>query len=954
MKDINLALQDGGVLNSVYDKIYNCRVVKPTYHKNAVSSQKIMLDKRLGLTEDFWKPNYKFTDTILVDWEKYYYWIDNSTSKWYISNKDWLHIYEVPVDSESPVKISRGIWAGWQLIKDGTESWNALAPAYVASIPVWASDEVKIIHDDNVAKQKLQPSYKDTDTDNGWFIKLTVSWASAGQYITFTSWILKGTTNKIWYSDWTDIYILGTNIRWTLPETDVQYRVFSESRETIVVWASDWLHVVSITDRDDSTQNKYIISLATWIFDHWTFKVDWHDVFVTTNDPTAAIAEIDALLPATYTLELIDDLIHIERDDGSIINFSELYTWVLVDSQMIGWDRYWVRGFWGIVFEIDGHEIVSYATAWDDNTAENTSFVNGRYRNLSDEDKDIEYQYFYKNDMLNDINSKLPAGYTWTIVSVGWESEVTHRESYDSEWYRYWRSRTYGHDKRLFIKKDDNSSISVNKKEFYYSFAYFDDRSKTVAWYTWISLHINDKTFTVNVSNNHYHHGIGSSLRALVAADPDLRVSAYGYDSDRDDGWFLVSYRNGDPVNMSMSYPGTDPWETYASNYTTTYADERYTSAAEYSNIVNTININAVNAYWVKTIVDEPIIDVVNYNGVIHAMTKQSIYFSRLTFDDNTSFYPLDRFPYKGWQKLIPFGKVLLVMWVYNKIITTSTTTLNGVEWVITYRINDLEYNGRLFSRYAYLFDEGAMYVLQDDKSLVQLNVSQKDSNTFTITTQELSRSYRWLFEYAVWECYVTRHNNSLNFMVVDWESTINYKFNLSLQSWIIDTYTTQVYHIGDKILTGGLSRWRVCTEEWFQDFGKDYEQEINFSVWNLIKFTKANIIRTIFGLDNKDRLDLELEMESELWNGNSHSQTFKLHNYEFDNYTGDELDEDWLTDDPEIKYTWSIASVQTPLIYAGKFIRFKYRSPNRFILWDSYFLTSESKLYANEIWTST
>ena len=71
----------------------------------------------------------------------------------------------------------------------------------------------------------------------------------------------------------------------------------------------------------------------------------------------------------------------------------------------------------------------------------------------------------------------------------------------------------------------------------------------------------------------------------------------------------------------------------------------------------------------------EPVVDVVNFDGSIFAMTETHVYFSRAKFDDNTQFYPLDNYPVDGGYKLFPIGKAMLVFARQNKLIAAANAT---------------------------------------------------------------------------------------------------------------------------------------------------------------------------------------------------------------------------------------------------------------------------------------
>lgn len=57
------------------------------------------------------------------------------------------------------------------------------------------------------------------------------------------------------------------------------------------------------------------------------------------------------------------------------------------------------------------------------------------------------------------------------------------------------------------------------------------------------------------------------------------------------------------------------------------------------------LNSHSAGKLFDVLVTTEPVIDVLNFDGSIFAMTETHVYFSRAKFDDNTQFYPLDNFP---------------------------------------------------------------------------------------------------------------------------------------------------------------------------------------------------------------------------------------------------------------------------------------------------------------------
>jgi len=50
-------------------------------------------------------------------------------------------------------------------------------------------------------------------------------------------------------------------------------------------------------------------------------------------------------------------------------------------------------------------------------------------------------------------------------------------------------------------------------------------------------------------------------------------------------------------------------------------------------------------------------------------------------------------------------------------------------------------------------------------------------------------------------------------------------------------------------------------------------------------------------------------------------------------------------------EYNWTIASIQSTIAMIWRFIKFKYSSKNRFMMWDSFIISDKQKPYINEIY---
>lgn len=231
-------------LNTVYDKIYNCRVVKPTYEVNGLYSDKFMLDKRHGsvIIPALDKPGYSFLDTKTILWEKYY--LAENTSKFYLFHEDGTLINStgIDIDSSSPAKLLKTKWAWWTLIKD----WVLLMDSEAL---------------DDVTSEWLY---------DGWWIKLKVTWCSIWQYIVFNDWLLKWATNRIEHIEGDFIYIIGTNTRGTLPTNWQTYKVYAERRETLLIGWVNGLYLFNLNW--SATNNTPILILPVPVIDMTIFN----------------------------------------------------------------------------------------------------------------------------------------------------------------------------------------------------------------------------------------------------------------------------------------------------------------------------------------------------------------------------------------------------------------------------------------------------------------------------------------------------------------------------------------------------------------------------------------------------------------------------------------------------------------------------------------------------------
>lgn len=190
-------------LNQAFNKIKNCKVVKPPYEKDWYYSNKFFLDKRSWTTSTLSSAWKTFLDSVNIKWQDYY--LFKEWDKHYIG---WFNAWILTkvtstgftVDETSPIKLVVSRWIYWQ------SSWERTV-----------STEVTIGTGDTWFEWTLVPWYA------GGYVKFKYSGTQNAQkwdFVVFSgNTALIGWINRIEHVEWDYIYIIGTNARWTLPKT---------------------------------------------------------------------------------------------------------------------------------------------------------------------------------------------------------------------------------------------------------------------------------------------------------------------------------------------------------------------------------------------------------------------------------------------------------------------------------------------------------------------------------------------------------------------------------------------------------------------------------------------------------------------------------------------------------------------------------------------------------------
>jgi len=355
----------------------------------------------------------------------------------------------------------------------------------------------------------------------------------------------------------------------------------------------------------------------------------------------------------------------------------------------------------------------------------------------------------------------------------------------------------------------------------------------------------------------------------------------------------------------------------------------------------------------------ESIIDVLNFDGSIFAMTETHVYFSRAKFDDNTQFYPLDNFPVDGGYKLFPIGKAMLVFGRQNKLIAAA----NATGTTIGYVMYDANYNGDLYSKYSFIFADQTIYMLQADKQLMQVDLVQNNNTSFNVSVKNILTQNRGKFEdLSGGEVFINISDRYINFLWVNGADTTNIQYDKQYTHWIENVYVgKKIYSFGS--WAGVLTDGAIFSEGGYLDGLVEYAQEINFSINGNDQIFMPYTVRTLFWMlpnwlidvaEPKWIFDIDLEISLDL-GAKMKSIKKSLKNFKFDSRlesvaTGDELIWfDWALNE-WIEYNGNIASIQSNIQKTWRYTYFKYTSINRFIIGHSYVFTEKTKPFINEM----
>lgn len=353
-------------------------------------------------------------------------------------------------------------------------------------------------------------------------------------------------------------------------------------------------------------------------------------------------------------------------------------------------------------------------------------------------------------------------------------------------------------------------------------------------------------------------------------------------------GWF--AYIRG--TNLYWTLPTA--WETISVHNKI----GRTIVLAERDKLVSVdIQWNAITLFECDS--DDSIVDIEHFNGTIFLLTKNYVFFWRSLVNCNINIYPLDFFDNMwGWDRILTFGKHLILFWIENQIISP----VNGTSGSLWYISNWLNFNHKLYSKYAALSDQGSLYILQDDKEFVKVDIVSVANGEYDLKTTDAMNDARGMLDEIDWDVFITKGDKYISIInaLSSWQ-TISYNYNLSYQHWVTWKHDYTIRSFGDNIF------W----EAQFAHSDEVVNQELSFQLWgdSLTYMKTCYLVKMVLVAEELRVPDYTLTIDKYI-GGMKYTKDVELKNYPIDNEIRN--NKNWITGYEQFWSTPLSAAVNT------------------------------------------
>lgn len=563
---------------------------------------------------------------------------------------------------------------------------------------------------------------------------------------------------------------------------------------------------------------------------------------------------------------------------------------------------------------------------------------------------------------------------TITNITIDWNYYPAN--TYSTSFYINWAYKWYSY---IYINKLDYWAINIEWETYYE-----DNYNNDIYWHIFDDYYVTNNHATVTISNINLNWITDSEEEAFSITN-------------------IPSYENG-YLKMSYSWWVIWTWRWYIvfTSWVLKWLTVRYEANLESQLFILWTNLrwsipnendtfqcfwdvwDTIYLWWSEKvyqifldwalpglIIDmldvRECIDITSLNWSIFVLTKERVYYSNVTTYSNADFYFLNFFNIIWWYRLFNIWKAIILFSTQNKLISTVTINNKEIFWMY-----DLNYNWNLFSKYSCIFTDQTIMIFQDDLELLKVDINESAKNTFNINVSQVDTNVRWIFNNILWwEVYFSSSDRFIYLLhvSVDWDTASWYKtkvyvYDKQYSHWTINEYEFKIINFWNKYvdMTWYTRYWVLGIDHisyewvWFTDFGTlEYEQELNFRLWDWERLMMPYVIRTLFWMPDVE-MNVNLDITFEIWwKKEVMSKILSWYEHDLRLTNEAEIVEDmiWYEDlllNNWVVYDWNVVWIQNGIYKTWRFVFFKYYWFNRFIIWKSFVLTDKTKVFINEL----
>lgn len=410
----------------------------------------------------------------------------------------------------------------------------------------------------------------------------------------------------------------------------------------------------------------------------------------------------------------------------------------------------------------------------------------------------------------------------------------------------------------------------------------------------------------------------------------------------------LVYIRWTNKAGSRPQYKSDSSWEVVA-----IYSQSWDCPVVASSDWVYVYNIHSTWVREVQLLQLNNIEDITTYNWALFVLNNERLYYSHTTnqWHSTVNIYPLDYINIREWYRLVPYGKMLILFGLYNKIITPINWTTGNIWFVST----DLNFEDNLLSKYSIYSYMWILYMIKDNKELIKVNIVSINNIDYQVETAPVLEDTKWLIDDISWDVYMCLDWKDLHILNYRDNKTFVYTYNVDYQHWSTSEYSVKIVKILD---------WKYYWDNLYITWWTEsVEQKLWFVVWteDLFRLKQIVFLKIILGIESS-KLDYYLDIQYEIW-GKIFNKTIDLSNYPINI---DLIDDEWWLWDTLIwtsllgtnlwwftQANWNIVSVNIWIGKTASIMRFTIRSKvdNEFIYWWSVVWYEINTPEVTELW---